>query len=360
MSLDEVRTKIKTFRPRTKTLPSISQLKILSPFTVEVDGKPLPLTRDAIKGLCDIIEMPPRFFSRLYQKKKDAWERLVKTMQDVRKPATLIAAEHNAGTGVIAIVEHMGDITKHSEVVDTAALVLRNKNFQLRSVDFSGIELRMHIMSKAEIDVGEWSESKDDTTFRQGILLQNSIVHGFKATSAFEQMICTNLQYCELPNTATSIDDLEKVPDFLFHRAFKEIGSWLKRRIGNLRKTNMSLAEIIDVARFFQSDIKEGRIFLKEYHSQLRLAEIGNAYRMNSEEMANQPDMWKATVKTPFICYDIMSWLSYMARHDKRLNTYEVMKLRIKSGQILTEIPHLASIAEQKVISKSPWILSTT
>lgn len=353
MTLDDVRTKVKTFRPRYKSLPSMSQLKITDPSILEVDGKSMPMTEDAIRGLCHELDMPANFFMRLHQKKKEAWERLVRAMQDQRKPVTLIASD----TAIIAVVSHIGEVTKHSEVLDTAEILLRNKNFSLRSADFTGIELRLHIMKKEEIDVGGWSENKEDKLFRQGVVLKNNIVHGFEAKSAFEQLICTNLAYCEIPNTEKRINDIEKVPDFLFRRVFRDIGEWLKRRVMGLRKTNMSLEEVISVAKLFGS---ETRFFMKEYLSQLRLAEISNAYRMTSDQILEMPEMWRATVKTPFICYDIMSWLSYIARHDHRLDNHEIMQFRIKSGRILTDVPHLASIAEQKVISKTPWILTET
>lgn len=356
-SLDDVRDRIKQFKPTIKQLHSMAELEVINPATFRVAGKNMTITKNAMKGLCDQLDMPPRFYSKLYSKNKDAWGNLIKVLsRQTQKPVCLIAAKGN----IIAVVENTADITKHDEVLDTTAFIMKHEpSYKLRKVEFNGVELNIHLIHTASFDVGKWNGNADP--FRIGIHMSNSIVDGFTGQELIERMRCTNLTYVAVDGVSThkNIHDIEKMPDFALEFDRNGFADLLKRKITGLKKYNASIEELVDVGRLFKIG-NENRPYMKEYSGNLRLGEISSNYGINSEDELNaKPVLWKQTAKTPFILYDLFNYVTEIARHDKRLSQNEATEFRMKGGELLFEPPDLASIAELRNISKEPWVLSS-
>src|SRR3990167_6083860 len=211
-SLESVRERVKQFKTSAKHLRSLSELEVINPATFRVNGKNMRITKDAMRGLCDQLDMPPKFYTKLYTKSVDAWGNLVKVLsKQTQKPICLIAAKGL----IIAVVENVGDITKHDEVLDTTAFIMKHEPaYQLRKVEFNGIELNIHLIHTASFDAGKWNNKTDP--FRIGIHMCNSIVNGFTGEELIERMICTNLSYVAVDGVSTHkrISDVEKMVDF--------------------------------------------------------------------------------------------------------------------------------------------------
>lgn len=352
--LEDVKDKIQEFKPKVKTLQSLSELKLVNPYTVEVGKEQIPLERTAIKGLCNILDMPSAFYARLHAKNKQAWGTLTKTLSEQhRRAVSLVAAKDR----VIAIVENLADISKHDEVLDTIGMLLKHdKSYQIRHVEFDGVNLLIHLLHKLEFDIGEWRGKAKDW-FRQGVIVKNSLVEGFEANSMIERMICTNLAYAEVPGTGSAIDDVEKLIDFVERRSTNDIVDKIKRKLTALKMIHASLDEILGVAKLFDAEDKS-KAFTRKYVDQLRIGEIAWAYGLDLTRLEKAPTLFRATIKTPFILYDVLNWVSQIAKQDSRLPTQDILEMRMHAGKIIFNRPDALSIAPHKVISKNPWNLS--
>ncbi len=352
--LENVREKIQEFKPKIKTLQSLSELKLVNPYTVEVGKSQIPLERTAIKGLCNILDMPQTFYAKLHAKNKQAWGTLTKTLSEQhRRAVSLVAAKER----VIAIVESLADISKHDEVLDMIGMLLKHdKQYLLKHVEFDGVNLLIHLIHKLEFNIGDWRGLKHDW-FRQGVIIKNSLTEGFEANSAIERMICTNLAYAEIPGTGTAIDDVEKLLDFVERRSTNDIIDKIKRKLVALKIIYASLDEILHVAGLFDTEDKS-KAFTRKYVDQLRIGEIAWAYGLDLTRLAKTPTLFRATIKTPFILYDVLNWVSQIAKQDSRLPTQDILEMRMHAGKIIFNRPDALSIAPHKDISKNPWTLS--
>lgn len=357
-TIADVREKIKDFKPKVKTLRSMSELKLVNPYTIDMgDGKTIPMERTAIKGLCNELEMPKSFYGRLFARNKQAWQTLTKTLAEQhRKPISLIRAKDR----VIAIVSKLSDITKHDEMLSMASIVLKDKSFHLKSFGFNGVDLVLHIAHDMEFEAGKWANQPD--FFKRGVVLSNSITDGFEGSSLIERIICGNLAYAEIPGTSKNISDVEKIPDFVFGQSLNEIIDLIKRSVEKLKHNNASLQELLNVHRLFARSMdteSAASQYMKQYASELRIGEIAHKYyNMNLERLAEAPTIWCSTARTPFILFDLYNWITYIAAHDKRLLQSEITDFRIKGGDMLFDHPDLASIAPEIEIPKHRWMLS--
>jgi len=354
ITLEDVRKQIADNRPQVKELRSLAELKLINPVTLDVGkGKTMTLDRSGMKTLCNELDMPKAFYKKLFSKSKQAWSTLTATLASQNKhPVKLIAWKDR----IVAVVSSLSQITKHDEVLDIAGRLLKDKEFSLESIDFNGVDLSLHILSSFRFDTGKWLDKPIDM-YQRGIVMSNSITEGFEARDLLKRLACMNLTYEEIPGSEKVIHDLEKVQDFLFGKNSNEIINLVKRHTTLLKSQQASLAEVFNVASYFKTPEKEFRPYMKEYVANLRLHEIGAAYGMNIDRLEEMPHMWKATVRTPFILYDLFNWITYIATHDERLSYSESNALHIEGGTMLFDPPDLASIAKEKIISKKPWIL---
>lgn len=352
--LENVKEKIQEFKPKVKTLQSLSELKLVNPHTIEVGKTQIPLERTAVKGLCNILDMPQTFYAKLHAKNKQAWGTLTKMLSEQhRRAISLVAAKDR----VIAIVESLADISKHDEVLDMIGMLLKHdKSYLIKHVEFDGVNLIIHLLHKVEFDIGNWRGLKNDF-FRQGLLIKNSLVEGFEANSAIERMVCTNLAYAEVPGTGAAIYDVDKLLDFVDRRSTNDIIDRIKRKLIALKVVHASLDEILHVAGLFDTEDKS-KAFTRKYVDQLRIGEIAWAYGMDLERLAKAPNLFRATIQTPFILYDVLNWVSQIAKQDSRLPTSDVLDMRMHAGKIIFTKPDALSIAPHKNISKNPWVLS--
>lgn len=352
--LENVKDKIQEFKPKVKTLQSLSELKLVNPYTIEVGKKQIPLERTAIKGLCNILDMPATFYARLHAKNKQAWGTLTKMLSEQhRRAISLVAAKER----IVAIVESLADISKHDEVLDMIGLLLKHdKSYLVKHVEFDGVNLMIHLLHKLEFDIGNWRGLKNDF-FRQGIMVKNSLVEGFEANSMIERMVCTNLAYAEVPGTGSAIDDVEKLIDFVDRRSTNDIIDKVKRKLMALKVVKASLNEVLNVAGLFDTEDKS-KAFTRKYVDQLRIGEIAWAYGLDLAKLAQTPALFRSTIETPFILYDVLNWVSQIAKQDSRLPTHDILEMRNHAGKIIFNRPDALSVAPHKVISRTPWQLS--
>jgi len=334
-----------------KHVDSISDITFIDPHNIEIGKRKIGMESTAIKGLCDELKIPPRYYSNLHKQSKEAWNDLTKMISKLHnKPTNLVSVNGK----IIGVLKNVEDLTKHHEVIQHAESLLKAyPDYRLQHYDFNGMNLSLNFVSTDSFNTGQWRKKND--LFRYGFVMRNNLIKGFNGQNLIERMICTNLAYVVIPGLQKRIRHLDAIEDFVGEQNKNEIAYQIQNRLDSLRNHNASLQEIINVSDTFRD---ESRPNIKDYLSQLRVVDIADVYGLTEAELNDKPALWRSTVETPYNLYDVINWITYIARHDQNISVDEATKLRIKAGDMLFDTPDLASVAQKRVISSTPWILN--
>lgn len=353
MEIANIRQMVAKHKPKVKTLRSLSEVELEGPYSIRLGANKFPLDHSAVKGLCKELDMPASFYTRLHSKNEDAWSRLTTALKASTRPHPLNLLAYNGK--IIVITSDLVALTKHDEIIDAAEIVLKaDKNMKLSTVEFTGINLNIHLLNEKKIDTGKWLDEKD--LFRFGSVIKNNLVDGCLAQACFERMICTNLSYRPIIGVdKSSVRKVDEIPSLLLQLAYTDIEQMINAALFRMKSNNASVAEVLKVSDMLPSD---DPILAKNLQAELRLNELAHSYGMTSEQIKKKNITWLATARTPFIMYDLYNWVTYLARHEPRLSQYERDRIRLDSGELLFSVPSLTSIAPTIELPKKPWLIS--
>lgn len=325
----------------------LAQVKLLTPGSAEICGDTYIVSSQGQRSLCDILEMPYKFFDQLSADYKELWDEVIHRLEERRNQVVRFSVNKEKDVPTIRAFNPVSTPwIEDLEFLKMVEHVCSNKTVpaELKKVLLWRDGVSAEFVAPGVEGFLSKVKGKPDI-FKLGLDLFNSSTVSFRSGISFalERMVCSNRatrrekgykwQAIHRGSSENLVLNFYNGVNNLLSRNIS-FDKYLTEKIGGLLESQASLKELLMAEKALVYSCSEIRSKILDFDERVPVDKTLKAYQLTKKEAENKSEIWKMSASTPISLYDLFNNCTWIASNAPKLEDDERFELQIQLGNV--------------------------